>query len=471
MANTFQDPEETTLDFAGDDFGAAGLAQLATGDRMAPGVRISLLPDVHAPEGEPLNLAGRVLSMTFEEADEKADKMTLKLLNHDFHFFDTETLAPGALLELTWGYPGRTAPPRRVTIKKIKGFETLTVEGQALSALMDQEAKTRAWFDRTHSQVAREIAREHGYDVVAEIDETSEVIETINQMGETDARFLTRIARLEGFQFYVDQAGWHWHARRLAAAPTKTFVWRGNVAGAEVLSVSVESDLRRQTSKVVMRGRDPTTKQAFEVTADTDSVERDSLGTETIHRISAETGQDVEGGGLFDEALQDALASVQSNLEANTATETIVPARATARAAAQREAKTHYKRDQHDNLKLTLSVIGNPSLRAKTIVEVLGISAMLSGNYYLASVRHQLARGYTCQLKLIRDAHGRRARALGTPPPQRATVNATPGPGSVGGGDGGRPTIVRAVDAENGSQAYEFHYQDGHVAKDAEDFL
>jgi len=138
MANAFTDPEETTLDFTGDDFAAAGLAQLATGDRMAPGVRVSLLPDVHAPEGEPLNLAGRVLSMTFEEADEKADKMTLKLLNHDFHFFDTETLAPGALLELTWGYPGRTAPPRRVTIKKIKGFETPTVEGQALSALMDQ---------------------------------------------------------------------------------------------------------------------------------------------------------------------------------------------------------------------------------------------------------------------------------------------------------------------------------------------
>ena len=78
----------------------------------APGVRLSVLLTERAPQGTPLALDGRVLGFTFEASQDKADKVSLELENGDLALFDDEVLLGGALLEVTWGYPGWTAPPR-----------------------------------------------------------------------------------------------------------------------------------------------------------------------------------------------------------------------------------------------------------------------------------------------------------------------------------------------------------------------
>jgi uncharacterized protein len=56
------------------------------------------------------------------------------------------------------------APPGRVVVKKPKEFQTLTVEGQATSVLMNREAKTGALANKSRSDVVNEIAAEHGYE-------------------------------------------------------------------------------------------------------------------------------------------------------------------------------------------------------------------------------------------------------------------------------------------------------------------
>ena len=90
--------------------------------------------------------------------ERKADKVSIQLDNFDLSLFDREDLMGGATLEVSWGYPGNMAVPRRVVVKKLKGFATLTVEGQATSVLMNREAKTRSWENVTRSEVARQIA-------------------------------------------------------------------------------------------------------------------------------------------------------------------------------------------------------------------------------------------------------------------------------------------------------------------------
>jgi phage protein D len=111
-------------------------------DRSAPGVRITLLSDERAASGEPLDLGQRVIGFTFEDAERKADKLSLQLDNFDLSLFDREDLMGGATLEVSWGYPGNMSVPRRVVVKKLKGFNTLTVEGQATSVLMNRESTT-----------------------------------------------------------------------------------------------------------------------------------------------------------------------------------------------------------------------------------------------------------------------------------------------------------------------------------------
>ena len=129
-------------------------------DRSAPGVRITLLADERAESGEPLELGSRIIGFTFDDAESKADKLSLQLDNQDLSLFDREDLMGGATLEVSWGYAGNMAVPRRVVVKKLKGFTTLEVEGQALSTLMNREAKTRSWENVTRSSVVRQIAEE-----------------------------------------------------------------------------------------------------------------------------------------------------------------------------------------------------------------------------------------------------------------------------------------------------------------------
>ena len=127
-------------------------------DRSAPGVRITLLDDERAAGGEPLDLGDRIIGFTFEDAERKADKLSLQPDNFDLSLFDHEDLMGGATLEVSWTYPGNMSVPRRVVVKKLKGFGTLTVEGQATSVLMSRESKTRNWENVTRAEVARQIA-------------------------------------------------------------------------------------------------------------------------------------------------------------------------------------------------------------------------------------------------------------------------------------------------------------------------
>ena len=83
-------------------------------DRSAPGVRLTLFKDEKATTGVPLDFGQRLLSFSFEDVEEKADKLSLDLDNHDLALFDREELMGGAILEVAWGYPGQLSPPRRV---------------------------------------------------------------------------------------------------------------------------------------------------------------------------------------------------------------------------------------------------------------------------------------------------------------------------------------------------------------------
>jgi phage protein D len=226
--------------------------------RTAPGVRLTLFKDEKATAGEPLDLGGRLLSMTFEDCDNKADKLSLQLDNFDLALFDREEIMGGAIVEVSWGYPGNMSPPRRVVIKSMKGFQQLTLEGQALSTLMNQQAKTRRWEGKTRSEVVREVAKDAGYEgAFVDIEDTAEAIDVINQAAETDARFLTRLAAKEGFQFFVDGTGLHFHRRRQDTPPTHVFTWYADPERGEVISVNTDSDLAKRAGNVTVKGRDP----------------------------------------------------------------------------------------------------------------------------------------------------------------------------------------------------------------------
>jgi hypothetical protein len=104
-------------------------------------------------------------------------------------------------------------------------------------------------------------------------------------------------------------------------------------------------------------------------------------------------------------------------------------------------------------MKLSMNVVGDPTLRAKSIVEVRGITQLLSGKYYVTEVKHVVSgSGYTCELKLTRDGTGRMAKKVAQE--QRGERNRTRPRND------GEVTQVEAVDPETGSTRIEYR-QDG----------
>ena len=398
-------------------------------DRSAPGVRITLLPDERAASGEPLELGDRIIGFTFEDAERKADKVSIQLDNFDLSLFDREDLMGGATLEVSWGYPGNMAVPRRVVVKKLKGFTTLTVEGQATSVLMNREAKTRNWENVTRAEVARQIAEEHGYEgEFIDVDDTEEVFDVINQSGETDARFLRRLAAREEFEFYVDDGGFHFHERRQSAAPTHVFTWFADPGRGDVMSINVESDLVKRAGRVTVRGRDPMRRATIESSTSNETADRSTLA-EVVEVVDPETGA--------------------TSLETRNATASVHPTSASTEGRARRESAARFRRAERATVKLSMRVVGDPTLHAKSIVEVRGVSGLLSGKYYVTEVKHVISSsGYTCDLKLTRDGSGRRARRLARE--QRGERN-TSRPRSDG-----ELTQVEVVDPETGSTRIEY---------------
>jgi len=398
-------------------------------DRSAPGVRITLLPDERAASGEPLDLGDRIIGFTFEDAERKADKVSLQLDNFDLSLFDREDLMGGAALEVSWGYPGNMAVPRRVVVKKLKGFTTLTIEGQATSVLLNREAKTRSWENVTRAEVARQVAEEHGHQgEFVDVDDTEEVFDVINQSGETDARFLRRLAAREEFEFYVDDGGFHFHERRQDAAPTHVFTWFADPGRGDVLSVNVESDLVKRAGRVTVRGRDPMQRTTIESSASNDTAVRSTLA-EVVEVVDPETGS--------------------TSLETRNATASVHPTSATTEGRARRESAARFRRAERATVKMSMRVVGDPTLHAKSIVEVRGVSGLLSGKYYVTDVKHVVSSsGYTCDLKLTRDGQGQRARQLARE--QRGERN-TSRPRTDG-----ELTQVEAVDPETGATRIEY---------------
>lgn len=398
-------------------------------DRSGPGVRITALPSERAPCGDSLNLDGRILSFTYEEAVLKADRVSLQLANFDLSLFERDELVGGAALEVSWGYPGNMAPPRRVVVKRLKGFVTLTVEGQATSVLMNRQAKTRAWAGKSRGTVAREVAAEYGYEGESlDVEDTTEVLDTINQVAETDARFLRRLATREEFEFLVDDRGFHWRSRNQAKPPTRVFTWYSDPGRGDVLSIDVESDLTRRVGRVDVRGRNPLTKATLESKASSGTVDRDTLA-DVIEVVDPETGA--------------------TSLQQRNATGSVHPTSAATPAAADREAQARFRRAERETVKLSMQVVGDPTLRAKEVVEVRGISSLLSGKYYVTEARHVISSsGYVVDLKLTRDGVGTRrgdgSAAQGGRPNRSTPVT------------GGAMTEVEVVDPVTGATHVEY---------------
>ena len=337
-------------------------------------------------------VSDRVLSLHFDDDERKADKLTLQIRNEDLSQFDDPIWKKGGWIVVAWGYAGRMCAQRLCLIESVKGFHPLSVTALAKSVLMAKKTQNRTFRDATRSEVVTQIADEWGYDAEnRDIEETTERFEDIAQASITDAAFLTRLAAKEGFEFYVDHTGFHWHKRKVGERPVREIQYRADATGAAgdyiPGTANVTNDITAKPGRTRNRSRNPIEGENNDEVADASQDEDEDV----LSRFS----------GIFDHNDQFRLVYDDPGSEEERST----PEQSSE--SVSREARARRRRTVQTAVKMTLEIVGDPDMYAKTVVKLTGWGKRLSQNYWVQKVTTDIGPGgFKNSLTLVSDGHG-----------------------------------------------------------------
>jgi phage protein D len=334
-------------------------------------------------------LQTRLLSFKVNDRDKGKDRLELTFRNDDYQMIESPVFAKGQKLLVTWGWPGEMVVPRRFIVQSVKGSDNVVVSCHCRLSLMDREKKTRFEENVTHSEFVRKVVEEYGYSGTFQWIEDTTVRADVTQANTTDARFINRLAKRNGFVFYEDATGIHFHKRNLQAEPVRWFVHRQDAGRGDILSAPrFDINLSRGVAKVKVTYRDPVTKEYGVVEAGPDSTEIDSLGEETEIGNADDSGQGLRASRMT--RVDTRYGGIMTKEEA------------------QVEANARYFETASGRYKMETEIIGDARVGAKLIVGFAGISDSLDGLYYISEAEHNVAGGkWTISLKCRKDALNR----------------------------------------------------------------
>lgn len=339
---------------------------------------------------EAVDLRGAILSIEWEEATEGHSTLRLEIENDDLRWFDTALFLPGNRLTFSLGYPESMTPSRTYSVRSIRGFRTLQVEGADEAVQLSQTARTEVYPHKTYSEVAREVAGRAGFSEVI-IDDLPPTLrhEEVVQSNESDAQFLQRLALGADFVFRTEGSRLRFHRPRLEAAPATLISY---FTGGQVLDATFDMDLLNLAPEVVARGFDPKEKRGFEVRVDAATADRTTLGKTTVY-------------ALLQEGPEGSLVRIERPAgESGPVVGTAAPTPE----LAEGEAQAHFNATEREQDQAELRVLGDPALRAGALVTLEGFGRLLDGNYYVVKAAHRVgSSGYETRVGLSRNAVGR----------------------------------------------------------------
>ncbi len=336
----------------------------------------------------PLDLSSIITSLRYKDDEKRVDMVTLSVDNHDLSQFDNGIWEAGVVLEISWGYAGNMSPVRKCVIKKVNGRNPLSIEAHVIGVLLDSKRSSRTFSDMKRSDIIKQIATESGYGPERQhIQETSVVVHSVTQAALTNAQFAKTLANKQGFQFFIDFDGFHWHERKTGQRPIREYVWFSDPGQGDIIDWGIEKDHKRKPTSCTFAGRDPFEKKDIVGTADNSSVPRTALG-ELIEGVDAKTGASLGTRAM------------------NTAHDERFPSSARSNDEATEHAAGRYKNARLNTNKLWFHVVGDPGLVGKSIVSLANISRSLSGKYYVTELEHIIDGEYQTHFKCLRDASG-----------------------------------------------------------------
>jgi phage protein D len=232
-----------------------------------------------------------VLSTTVDNSLEGADQFSFVVNNafdidkRQMNWIDN-LFAIGKRVEIKMGYLDKLELMLLGLITDVKtdypasGLPQITVSGYDYSYRMMKCRKSEALDKKKDSQVVPAIAKEYGLKVGG-LDDSKLELPRVEKSQESDFQFLTRLARYNGYEFYVFKNTLYFKKPENEASPTVTLEW-----GKGLVSFSPEVNLSNQYKKVEVLGWDNKAKKPI-------------VGTATIKDLPVRDKKRKSGGELL----------------------------------------------------------------------------------------------------------------------------------------------------------------------------
>jgi phage protein D len=312
----------------------------------------------------PHEVTEALVALRVEESLDAAGMFALTLANADLNstkpkWSDDDRFRVGGKVEIKMGPVGEQEP---LMVGEITGLEPawsgrrslFTVRGYDRLHRLRRGRKTRSFLDVKDSQVAEQIAGELG--LQSEVEDSREVHPYLFQNNQTNVDFLMMRARAVGYELQVADRKLFFRKRRYDRGKVVSLEW-----GKELESFYPVLTTVPQAQKVVVRGWDRKNKEALVGTASAGDISNLMQGS-TLGAKEAQTFGDAEVH-VVDQPVASAAEAEQM-----------------AKGILEGLALTYVTGEG--------TTVGNPAIRAGTVVELTELGKRFSGLYYVTATQH-----------------------------------------------------------------------------------
>ncbi len=296
----------------------------------------------------------------------------------ELKWLDDPRFREGVELELQLGYVDAMSP--RMT-GEIAALEPEFPEGEAPRLRLlgydrlhrfQRGRKTRSFTHVKDSEIAERIARELG--LRADVQDSQVVHEYVLQQNQTDVDFLCQRARRIRYEVTVEDRTLSFHETTNARAEVLTLEY-----GFTLKSFYPRLTTVGQVSEVEVRGWDPKTKEAIVAQARSGD-ELTTMGGSALGVVAAENAFFATTAAIVERPVASAGEALQM-------------------------ARARFREMALGFVTGELTAIGDPALRAGTVVKLTGLGPRFSGPYYVIASEHRVdAMGYITTCTVERNA-------------------------------------------------------------------
>ncbi len=318
-----------------------------------------------------LKLGAEIPGVSVDNVIDGADQFSFSVNNPfnpakgEFEWIDKTPLELGKEVSIRMGYGSRLEELVLGIITSLRfsfpagGSSQLDVSGYALSHLMMKGKKSPpSWNDSKDSDIVARIAKSYGYGI-SKIEDSIIQHPKIKQDNETDYDFVSRLAKRNGFEFFVRARDIYFRRPPTAADPELTLEW-----GRTMSSFSPDINVAEMVAGVRVVGWDPSSKKEI--------IGKAMKGQEEDKKQGAQSGSEVAQQVYRGEVIEEVRKPVYNQSEAD------------------RIAKALLNQLSEGLVKGSGECPGIPVLKPGITVKVSGLGRKFSRKYYVERTTHSI---------------------------------------------------------------------------------